>query len=112
MVYHFAIVALLGLAAYKAVDFLLDLVGVEIHSGLKKLVTLGMGVAFTEILDYSVFAAWGIGVRNEWMGPFFTGLMVGSMTYLWHEAIELVAGYARRSKDEALEIESRVPRAA
>lgn len=110
--YHFAIVVLLGLAAYKTTDFLLDMSGMKVGSAVKTFVTLGVGVAFTEILDYSLFAGWGIAVRTEWMGPFFTGLIVGGSTYVWHEAIGLVEGYGRRSRDEAIEIERRAPKAA
>lgn len=110
--YHFAIVALLALAAYKTVDFVWTLFGADLPGSVKKFTTLGMGVLFTELLDYSVFGHWGIGVREAWMGPLFTGLMVGAMTYLWHEALGLLEGYGRRSRDEAIEIESRTPRAA
>lgn len=110
--YHFAIVALLGLATYKTVDFVLGLLGIELSTAIKTFVTLGFGVLATAILDYSVFAGWGVSVREDWMGWFFTGLIVGGMTYVWHEVLGLIEGYGRRSRDEALEIERRTPRAA
>lgn len=110
--YHFAIIALLALAAYKTTHFLLEVVGIELRGAAKTFVTLGVGVAFTEILDYSVFGAWGVGVREAWMGPLFTGLVVGAMTYVWHEVIGLIEGYGRKSRDEALEIERHSPKAA
>lgn len=110
--YHFAIVALLALATYKTVDFLLGLLGIELSTAVKTFVTLGVGVVFTEILDYSVFAGWGVGLRDTWMGPFWTGLMVGGMAFVWHELLGLLEGYGRRSRDEALEIERRAPKAA
>ena len=106
--YHFAIVALLALATYKTVDFVLSLLGVELPSAIKTFVTLGVGVLATELLDYSVFAGWGINIREAWMGPFFTGLMVGSLTYVWPTVIDSVAGIAHRGSDSS---ESR-PRAA
>lgn len=109
--HDFAIVALLGLAAYKTVDFLTAVVRKD-DATLRLVATLGMGIVFTELLDYSVFAAWGVGVRETWMGPVFTGLIVGGMSYLWHEVLGLIEGYGRRQRDEAMEIERRSPRAA
>lgn len=106
--YHFAIVALLGLAVYKTVDFVLGILGIELRGAIKTFVTLAFGVVATELLDYSVFAGWNISVRETWMGPLFTGLMVGAMTYVWHEALAYIG--ARRSSDSASD--QRTPRAA
>jgi hypothetical protein len=107
--YNFAIVALLGLAIYKTVDFVLGLLGIELPTAIKTFVTLGLGVVATELLDYSVFAAWGVKVRTTWMGPFFTGLMVGAMTYVWHATL----GYVSRASGGKEETTgSRTPRAA
>ena len=107
-VYHFAIVALLALATYKTVEFVLGLLNID-NSTIKTFVTLGTGVLATELLDYSVFAGWGISIREAWMGPFFTGLMVGAMTYVWHAALGVIARYGG-SRDEAAE--ARATRAA
>lgn len=107
--YHFAIVALLGLAVYKTTEFVLGILGIELRGAIKTFVTLALGVVATELLDYSVFAGWGITVRESWMGPLFTGLMVGAMTYVWHEALGYIAS-SRRSGDAASD--QRTPRAA
>ena len=107
--YHFAIVALLGLATYKVVDFLVDFTGVRLSTALKTFVTLGVGVLATEIIDYSVFAGWGVALRDTWMGPAFTGLIVGGMAYVWPEALGTLRTVGRRSGDSS---ESRTPRAA
>ncbi len=109
--HDFAIVALLGLAAYKTVDFLTGLLRKD-DSSIRLLATLGMGIVVTEVLDYSLFAAWNIGVREAWMGPLFTGLIVAGTAYIWHELLGLIEGYGRRQRDEAMEIERRAPRAA
>jgi len=106
-VYNFAIVALLGLATYKTVDFVLSLLGMELPSAVKTFITLGTGVLAVELLDYSVFAAWHIPVRDAWMGPFFTGLMVGALTYVWPAVISAVGNIAGRGSSE-----TRTPRAA
>ncbi len=108
-VYHFAIVALLGLATYKTVDFVLGLLGIDLSAALKTFVTLGVGVLATELLDYSVFAGWGVSIREAWMGPFFTGLMVGAMCYVWPAVIGVIARYGG-TRDESTD--ARTPRAA
>ena len=110
--YHFAIVALLGLATYKVVDFLVDFSGVKLSTGIKTLLTLGVGVLATEILDYSVFAGWGVALRDTWMGPVFTGLILGSMAYVWHNVLGALEAYGRHHRDEARELERRSPKAA
>jgi hypothetical protein len=110
-VYEFAIVALLGLAVYKTVDFLTGLTKMD-EPAIRTFTTLGLGVVATWILDYSVFAAWGVNIREAWMGSVFTGLIVGGLAYVWHEALGVLEGYGRRQRDEAIEIENRMPRAA
>lgn len=110
--YHFAIVALLGLAAWKVTGLLLGLMGKEVSSTIKAAVTLAVGVISAEILDYSVFAGWGVTFRDAWMGPVFTGLIVGSMAYVWHNLLGLLEAYGRHHRDQAREIENRTPRAA
>ena len=79
--YHFAIVAFLGLATLKVVDLLEDYVpGLDrIHA----LLTFAVGVAAALALDYSVFRGFGITIRNEAVGKWVTGLVVGSMATTW-----------------------------
>jgi hypothetical protein len=105
--YHFALVALLGLAVWKTVGMLLGFLGDEFPSHLKALATLGLGVGTAAILDYSAFAGWGITVRDAWMGPVFTGLIIGSMAYVAHHFVGLLEAYGRRNRDEARDIERR-----
>jgi hypothetical protein len=107
--YHFAIIALLGLAAYKTVDFLLEVSGIKATTAFKTLLTLGVGVLFTEILDYSVFSGWGVSLRDTWMGPVWTGLIVGGMAYVWPSVLGLIEGFGGRRGEDA---ERRTPRAA
>jgi len=68
-VYTFAIVAMLGLAVWKSVGFLLGLVGKDVESSIRTFLTLGIGVLYAEILDYSAFAGWHTTFRSSWMGP-------------------------------------------
>jgi hypothetical protein len=64
--YDFAIVALLGLALFKLVDLLEDLV-----PGLTKFhtfVTVALGVAAAVAIDYSLFRGFHVALRDSWMG--------------------------------------------
>jgi hypothetical protein len=105
--YHFAIVALLGLACWKFVGMLIGFIKTDLDASVRAFLTLGIGVVMTELLDYSVFAGWGVTFRDSWMGPAFTGLVVGSMAYVWHYSLGVVEAYGRRNRDEAREIEHR-----
>ena len=95
--YHFAVVALLGLAVLKIADLLEDFV-----PGLARmnaLLTYVLAVAGAVALDYSVFKGWGIGVRDAWMGPWFTGFIIGSLAMVWR----VVFGYLGSSEGDAPE---------
>ena len=64
--YDFAVVALLALATLKLVDFLTD--AVPQLAKLRSLLTFVIAVGATVLLDYSVFEAWGIDIRNATVG--------------------------------------------
>jgi hypothetical protein len=106
--HHFAIVALLGLAVYKTGEFIFGLLGMS-DDKLRLLGNLALGVIATEVLDYSVFGGWGIAVRASWMGPVFTGLIVGAMSYVWPGVVALIHTYTRSGSGD---IDQRTPRAA
>lgn len=105
--YEFATVALLALATTKVVDLTRHVVDVTRAVRL----TLGfvLGIAFVWATDYSMFAGWGIEFRDAWMGPAATGLVIGGLAAAWHELLDVLASSARRSYDQASEIESRIP---
>ena len=79
--HDFVIVILLGLALFKVVDLVEDLVpGVtRFHA----LVTLVLAVAGAVALDYSIFSSYGIDVRDADMGTWMTGLMIAGSTSAW-----------------------------
>ena len=82
--YHFAVVALLGLAILKVVDLLEDFV-----PGLTKfhtLITFALAVGACVWADYSMFRGFGITLRKDWMGLWGTGLVVASMSTCWKVA--------------------------
>ena len=97
--YVFAVVALLALATLKLVDFLTD--AVPQLQQLRSLLTFVIGVGATVLLDYSVFRAWGIGIRNATVGTWTTGFIVAGMTVPWRAAFAYLT-HDRATGDETL----------
>lgn len=79
--HDFVIVILLGLALFKVVDLLEDVVPAltKFHA----LVTLVVAVAGAVALDYSIFSSYGIDLRTDDMGVWMTGLMIAGSTSAW-----------------------------
>lgn len=82
--YDFAVLILLGLALFKVVDFIEDLVPEVTRFHL--VATLVLAVAGVFAIDYSIFASYDIGVRETWLGTAATGLMVAGTTSVWRAA--------------------------
>lgn len=79
--YEFAVVALFGLVALKVTDLLVDAVpGLD---RIRTLATFTLAVLLAVALDYSLFAGFGIEVREAWMGTVGTGLVIGSLAGAW-----------------------------
>ena len=108
--YTFAIVLLLGLAVAKAVD-IVGHMG-RMHPAIPLVLALLGGLGITWAADYSMFTAWGITLREAWMGPVGTGLVIGGLAAVWHEVLHVLSSFAKRTEDQAAEIEQRYPRAA
>lgn len=79
--YDFGITILLGLALFKIVDLLEGLV--PQLTRLHLLVTLTLAILGAVALDYSVFARYGIELREGWMGTWATGAIVAGTTSIW-----------------------------
>ena len=108
--YVFAAIALIGLAVAKFVDLVRGFYDFQRPLRLLLAFLAGIGVAWAT--DYSMFASWGIGFRSAWMETVATGLVIGGLASMWHEALDMMSSYARRAHDQATEIETRIPRAA
>lgn len=106
--HDFAIVALLALATVKIVDFLTDTI--DALRPLRSLLTFVLAVGGVVLLDYSLFSAYGIGVRNEDVGTWMTGFMVAGLTVPWRALFGYLT-HDRANSDETLG-EHRVMRAA
>lgn len=103
--FTFATVALLGLAVTKVVDLVRYVT--ELDRSIRIALSFVLGTVLTWVADYSMFTAWGITFREAWMGPVATGLVIGGLAAAWHGLLGVLTSYARRSHDQATEIESR-----
>lgn len=108
--YTFAILLLLGLAIAKVVD-IVGHMG-KLHPAIPLVLALLAGVGVAWAADYSMFATWDITLRQAWMGPVGTGLVIGGLAAAWHEVLHVFSSLAKRTDDQASEIERRYPKAA
>lgn len=83
--YQFATVALLGLGVLGVTNLLIEVI--PDLARFRTLATFVLAVAGVVALDYSVLAGFGIPVREAWMGPLFTGLIVGSLASAWQAVL-------------------------
>jgi hypothetical protein len=97
--YDFAVVALLALAVVKLVDFVTDNLGDL--SKMRSVLTFVAGIGAAWLLDYSLFAAWDIPIRDADMGVFVTGFVIAGMTVPWR-ALFAWFTHDRATMDETL----------
>ena len=96
--YDFAVVALLALAVVKTVDFLSDQLKL---TKFRSILTFIGGVGVAWLLDYSVFAGWGIPIRDADVGTIVTGFVVAGMTVPWRAVFGWLT-HERATMDETL----------
>ena len=101
--YAFAIMALMGLAVL-AVATIADRY-LSLASELWALVLVGLGIGGAWLVDLSIFTAWGIPVRANWIGVTLTGVIVAGAAYFWREILGLFAGLTRKFRDQAVTME-------
>lgn len=82
--YHFAVVALLGLVTLKVVDLLTEIV--PALGRFRSFLLLAIGVVAAAVIDYSIFDGFGIALRERWLGTGATGLVIGSLATAWRTA--------------------------
>jgi len=83
--YEFATIVLLGLGVLGMTNLIVELV--PDSARFRTLFTFVLAMAGVVALDYSVLAGFGVEVREAWMGPVATGLMVGSLASVWQAAL-------------------------
>lgn len=106
--HDFAVVALLALAVIKAVDFLSDQLNL---ARFRSILTFVGGVGLAWLLDYSVFAGWGIPIRDADVGMIVTGFVVAGMTVPWRAMFGWLT-HERATMDETLGEHTSLRRAA
>lgn len=107
--YTFAIIALLGLATVKLVDFLCDYV--HPLGQLRSLLTFIVAVGGIWALNFSMFDGWNTAVRNHDVGIVVTGLAVAGITVAWR-ALFAYLTHDRATLDETLGEHAGLHRAA
>ena len=110
--YAFVILVGLCFALGTATGILDELVPVKAPKAVTRSfgALIAMGLAWA--LDYSVFTAFGTTLRESWMHPVGTGLVLIGVADVVREVSGYIGGLSRKTQDEAAEIERRLPRAA
>lgn len=107
--YHFAVVVLLALATVKVVDFLTDYVAAL--ERFRSLLAFVVAIGAVWALDYSLFAGFGIPVREDAIGIFVTGFLVAGLTVPWRAVFAWLT-HAKAVGDETLGTPQSIRRAA
>lgn len=110
--YAFVILVGLCLALGTAMGILDELVPVKTPKALARTVGALIAIGLAWALDYSVFTAFGQSVRESWMHPVATGIVLLGVADVVREIHAYLSGLSRKTADEAAEIERRIPRAA
>ncbi|WP_020660056.1 hypothetical protein [Amycolatopsis benzoatilytica] len=64
-----------------------------------------LGIAVAWIVNFDLFAEWGLAVRSPALGIVFTGVAVAGAAYFWREILLYFEGLSRKHADEAQTIE-------
>jgi hypothetical protein len=107
--YTFAIVALLGLATVKLVDFACDTL--TAFRPMRSLLTFVIAIAGVLALDYSMFEGWNASIRNRSLGVWITGFAVAGVTVAWR-AVFAYLTHDHATRDETLGEHTSLRRAA
>lgn len=79
--YEFGLTMLLGLALVTVVNLVSDYVpGID---RFRSAATVAIAVGGAYLLDYSLFSGFGVELREGWMGPVVTGLIIAGSTMVW-----------------------------
>ena len=110
--YAFVILLGLGLGLGVAMEVMNEIVPVKTPKALTRTVFAAIAMLVAWGLDYSVFTAFGQELRESWQHYVASGIVLVAVADLATHLKEYVGGVARKTVDEAAEIEHRIPRAA
>lgn len=66
---------------------------------------IGLGVGAAWLADFNLWAAWGLPVREDWIGVTLTGLALAGMAEFVHQTMRLIGGAIRKLNDQAATLE-------
>lgn len=99
--YEFAVLAFGGLVTWLA-SKLVSQYGREMPGAGGFVLLAALGVGYAYLADYSIFSAWGIGVRSDAIGHIVTGFMVAGLAHLWEVGMDFMHGFAHGSHEKKL----------
>lgn len=99
--YEFAVLIFGGLVVWLA-GKLVSQYGREMPGASGYVLMAALGVGYAYLADYSIFSAWGIGVRSDAVGHIVTGFMVAGLAHLWEEAMHFMRGFAHGNHEKKL----------
>jgi hypothetical protein len=97
--YHLAVVVLLALAILKITDVISDII--PFVERFRSLLALALSLVTVVWLDYSLFDAWGVEVRNADLGTWVTAFVVFGLTVPWRAVFGYLT-HDRATGDESL----------
>lgn len=101
--YPFAIVLFVGLVVTEVIHLVAE--RDEVKPRIRALGMLVLGIVIAYVGDLNLFKMWDVPIRSG-LGVPVTGLVFGATAGLWHEVLGLLAGFGRKTVDEAIELES------
>ena len=110
--YAFVILLGLGLGLGVAMEVIDELVPLKTPKALTRTIFAALATFVAWGLGYSVFAAFGQELRAEWMHYVASGVVLVAVADIATQLKAYVGGVARKTADQAAEIEHRIPRAA
>ena len=99
--YTFAVVALMALAIVKVVDFVVEYVGASDRGALRSVFTFALALGGIWLMDFNMFAEWGMSLRSGTIGVWVTGFTVAGFTVAWRAAFGYLT-HDRATVDETL----------
>ena len=101
--YIFAIVTLTALGVVALVKCMERFIDQVKEYRPMAMATFGLLAAW--LADFDLFARYGVAVREHWIGVALTGLALGGVALVWHEVHDTIAGWSRKTNDEAAALE-------
>ena len=100
--YAFALLAFGGIVI-ALVTRMLSSYGRDMANRASNIVlSVGLGVGYAYLVDFSIFRAWGFGVRSHTVGAVITGFMVAGMAWLWEEGLDFLHHYGHNEAKKTL----------